>query len=178
MAVWFTADTHLGHGNIIKFCKRPFKTTTEMDGVMIGRWNELVAPTDTIWHVGDFAFGDHLPYLRHLNGTKHLILGNHDHSNRVKPAKSAWASIGTMAHFTLEDTPIVLCHYALRVWNRSHYGALHFYGHSHGNLPGDTQSCDVGVDCWDFRPVSLEQIKQRLSMSRKRGEPDHHQSKD
>jgi hypothetical protein len=31
--------------------------------------------------------------------------------------------------------PIVLCHYAMRVWNRSHHGAWHLYGHSRGNLP-------------------------------------------
>jgi calcineurin-like phosphoesterase family protein len=53
------------------------------------------------------------------------------------------------------DIQVVLCHYAMRVWRNAHHGALHFYGHSHGNLPGDAQSLDVGVDCWDFAPASF-----------------------
>jgi hypothetical protein len=53
----------------------------------------------------------------------------------------------------------VLCHYALRTWNGSHRGALRLYGHSHGGLAGDSQSVDVGVDCWDFRPVTLDEIR-------------------
>jgi calcineurin-like phosphoesterase family protein len=58
------------------------------------------------------------------------------------------------------------------VWNASHHGALHFYGHSHGNLPGDSQSLDVGVDCWDFRPASLAEIRARLATLPTRREPD------
>ena len=81
-----------------------------------------------------------------------------------------------MMDITLPDgTMVVLCHYAMRVWSRSHHGAIHLYGHSHGNLPGDSQSCDVGVDCWDFAPVSIEEIRVRLARSPGRAERDHHQ---
>jgi calcineurin-like phosphoesterase family protein len=67
-----------------------------------------------------------------------------------------------MAEVKVDGIRIVMLHYSMRVWPASHYGALHFYGHSHGNLLGDRQSLDVGVDCWDFRPVRLEEIQQRL----------------
>lgn len=174
MAIWFTADNHFGHFNIIRLAKRPFQTLEEMDEVMIARWNERVAPGDTVYHVGDFALRDHNPYLMRLHGQKHLVIGNHDHSNRVKKA-TGWWTVDSMKTVTVEGTPVMLCHYGLRVWSRSHYGALHFYGHSHGNLPGDSQCTDVGVDCWDFRPVSLDEIKARLATLRKRGEPGHHQ---
>ena len=141
---------------------------------MIAKWNNRVARGDTVYHLGDFAFCDHTPYLRRLNGQKRLVVGNHDHSNRVKKAVG-WSTVDSLLHVKVEDTPIVLCHYGMRVWNGSHYGALHFYGHSHGSLPGDAQSCDVGVDCWDFRPVSLEEIRTRLVEQAVRAEPDHHQ---
>lgn len=176
MAIWFTADTHFGHNRIRELAKRPFATVDEMDAAMISRWNQRVSSLDTVYHVGDFAFSSHDNYLLVLKGQKHLIRGNHDHSNRIKKA-TGWASISDMLTVEIDKTPIVLCHYGLRVWSRSHYGALHFYGHSHGNLPGDSQSCDVGVDCWDFRPVSLDEIRARLATSKKRGEPDHHQPK-
>ncbi len=40
-----------------------------------------------------------------------------------------------LAEISVHGQPIVICHYAMRVWNRSHHGAWHLYGHSHGNLP-------------------------------------------
>lgn len=171
--IWYTADHHFGHKRIIELAHRPFSSVEEMDEEMVRRWNAIVARGDTVYHVGDFAFADHTPYLSRLNGQKRLILGNHDHSNRVKAAKG-WATVDSMLTIKDGETPIVLCHYGLRVWNRSHYGALHFYGHSHGSLPGDSQSCDVGVDCWSFAPVSLDEIRSRLGAHPMRGEPDHH----
>lgn len=175
--VWFTADHHFGHERICMLAQRPFLTTVEMDEVMIERWNARVATGDTVYHLGDFAFDDHDKYLRRLKGQKRLIIGNHDHSNRVKKA-TGWQSIDGLLNTKVGEQQIALCHYGLRVWKASHHGALHFYGHSHGNLPGDSQSADVGVDCWDFRPVNLQEIRDRLATQRLRGEePDHHKAR-
>jgi calcineurin-like phosphoesterase family protein len=144
MKEWFTSDHHFGHKRIIELANRPFGTVEEMDAVMIERWNERVKIGDMVYHLGDFAFGDHTPYLTRLNGQKRLVKGNHDHSNRVKKAEG-WSTVDTLLHVTSQEgIPLVLCHYAMRVWSRSHYGAIHLYGHSHGNLPGDSQSGDVG----------------------------------
>lgn len=170
---WFTSDTHFGHKMLIERGHRPFVSVEEMDQVMVDRWNERVSPGDTVFHLGDFAFAEHDPFLQRLRGMKRLILGNHDHSRRWKRA-TLWHTIDAMLHVTVEETPLALCHYAMRVWALSHYGALHLYGHSHGRLPGDSQSLDVGVDCWDFRPVSLEEIRDRLATFAPRSEPDHH----
>ncbi len=63
-----------------------------------------------------------------------------------------WASIQDYAELVVDHRMLVLFHYSLRVWNRSHFGSLSLYGHSHGTLPGTAASCDVGVDVWDFRP--------------------------
>lgn len=73
---------------------------------------------------------------------------------------------------------IVLCHYAMRVWDQSHYGTWHLHGHSHGTLPDikEMLSCDVGVDCWNFTPVSMEQLN--AHMAKKIWKPvDHHGNK-
>jgi len=173
VAEWFTADTHFGHARVIELARRPFASLAEMDETLIARWNERVAPGDHVYHLGDFAFADHNLYLPRLNGEKRLIRGNHDHSNRIRKAEG-WRAIDDMLAIETDGVAIVLCHYGLRVWKRSHRGALHFYGHSHGSLPGDSQSIDVGVDCWDFRPVSLAEIKVRLATQPLRREPDHH----
>lgn len=175
--VWFTADTHFGHRRIIELAKRPFASVEEMDEAMIARWNAVVGKEDLVHHLGDFAFTDHNPYLSRLNGIKYLTLGNHDYESRVDKARG-WSSVDNYREIKVDDTSVVLFHYGMRVWNKSHHGAIHLYGHSHHSLPGDSQSCDVGVDAWLFQPVSLETIKKRLLLSPKRVEPDHHQAKE
>lgn len=168
--VWFTGDTHFGHSKIIEYCKRPFENVREMDGALVASWNAIVGPDDDVWHLGDFAYrGTKSPgdYLNRLTGRKHLIAGNHD--SEESATDPGWASVQQMAEVVVESTRLVLCHYGLRVWPRHHHGSLHLYGHSHGALPGDRQSCDVGVDVSGYRPVSLTEIRRNLKALPERG---------
>lgn len=176
---WFVADTHLDHyttteRNIIIFAKRPFSSIDEMNAVIVNNWNSTVAPNDFVYHLGDFAFSDHTPWLERLHGIKFLIPGNHDTSKRLKEAVGWQAIEAPIKKIKLDGKVIILCHYAMRTWPQSHRGVLHFYGHSHGNLPGDSQSCDVGVDCWNFKPVDLASIMLRMKSHVQRIELDHH----
>lgn len=173
MSVWFTSDLHFGHANIIGYCARPFSSVEEMDAALVANWNSVVRADDEVWHLGDFATRSAesaATYRRRLNGAIHLIWGNHD-SDQVRRS-SLWASSQPYAEITVDSTRLVLCHYAMRVWHRSHRGALHLYGHSHGMLPGDRQSVDVGVDypAWRYRPASLREIRRHLSTLPERGQ--------
>ena len=79
--IYFTADTHFNHINIIKFCDRPYELIDEMNEALIENWNSVVGKDDEIYHLGDFGWGDNvdnLDILRRLNGTKYLVKGNHD----------------------------------------------------------------------------------------------------
>ena len=168
--IWFTADSHFGHANIIKLCNRPFQDIREHDEDLIARWNAVVRPDDILWHLGDCCYRSAKApssYLSRLHGRKHLVRGNHD-VHQISSA-AGWESIQEMAHIKVDDRRITLCHYAMRVWPASHHGSLHLYGHSHGRLPGDRQSLDVGVDCWDFYPVGMEQILERMQTLPERG---------
>lgn len=51
--IYFTADTHFGHCNVIRFCDRPFASAEEMDEAMIQNWNERVTGNDTVYILGD-----------------------------------------------------------------------------------------------------------------------------
>lgn len=62
-------------------------------------------------------------------------------------------------------TVLVLCHYPLESWDRSHYGSYHLHGHSHGNTPAKKFRIDVGVDCTDFYPLSLKEVGERINES-------------
>ena len=84
--IFFTSDTHFGHANIIKYCARPFASVQEMNRELIARWNAVVGPRDTVYHLGDFAFGkasEAPTFLRKLNGAKKILIrGNHDRNAR------------------------------------------------------------------------------------------------
>jgi calcineurin-like phosphoesterase family protein len=167
--IHFTSDTHWGHKNIIQYSNRPFTSVEDMNEALIKNWNDRVAYNDTVYHLGDFAF---MPYdmlkrtARRLNGTKHLILGNHDKTiiqSRTDLLDSkTFDSIQNYYELKHEGEFIVLFHYGQRVWNKSHHGSIMLYGHSHGSLPPFGKSVDVGVDCKEiteeYRPVSFDEV--------------------
>lgn len=176
MALFFVADNHFGHRNIIDHSNRPFSSASEMDEEMIRRWNAVVTAKDTVYHLGDVGLcsSDRLQeILRKLKGTIHLIPGNHDKPNTALHTKcrSRFKSISPLMDLYVSDHTapkgkrlIVLCHYAMRSWNCSHWGSWHLFGHSHGMLPDlpEALSFDVGVDCWDFTPISYNQVRSRM----------------
>jgi calcineurin-like phosphoesterase family protein len=185
MSDFFTSDPHFGHANIIKYCNRPFHSAGEMDQAIIDRWNARVGPGDTLYCLGDWCLGRGsrsigqaaASYRERINcGRIVMLWGNHDRKGRNDPLfQKQFEGVHDLLEIDIAGQPIVLCHYALRVWNRSHRGAFHLYGHSHGSLPDDpaARSFDCGVDCFDYYPISMEQVVDR--MSKKKWQPlDHH----
>lgn len=162
--IYFTSDTHLGHANIIKYCNRPFDNVQEMDRVIIENWNSVVSQDDWVYHLGDFSMGDPIHYARQLNGRIILLLGNHDH-NRLSALYKAFGkeNIHELLKIKVEGHTIVLCHYAMRVWHKSHFNSWHLYGHSHGKLQGEGKSFDVGVDSWDYTPISVRDVAAEMN---------------
>lgn len=165
MRKFFTADTHFGHLNIIKYCNRPFDLEDEMTAELIKRWNEIVGNNDLVYHLGDFAFGsaDYARWVRNqLKGRIILIRGNHE-----KPALEAhkrWHIFEEVRDYLTTEvngTSVVLSHYPFRSWDKMHRGALHFFGHVHGKLDRDLLpgSLDVGVDSNNFYPWSEDQLE-------------------
>lgn len=178
--VFFTSDTHFGHANIIKFSNRPFASVDEMDATLIDNINKVVGPNDVLYHLGDWSFKDPVPYRQRIRcDNVHLILGNHDHKRLNRLYAAGFKSIDSQLEIKVDGNDITLNHYAMRCWNKSHRGAWHLYGHSHGSLPDDPNSLsfDCGVDCWDYKPIGIEQVRE--VMSRKTFLPiDHHGKRD
>ena len=159
MTVFFTADTHFGHGGALGLYRRPFGSVAEVDAAMLAAWRATVGPEDEVWHLGDFAVGrkvDAGGLLAALPGRKHLITGNNDPA--AVTSLPGWASVQPYAELVLDDTPLVLCHYAFRTWRNMGRGAWNLHGHSHGRLKPLPRQVDVGVDAWQFRPVTLAEI--------------------
>jgi calcineurin-like phosphoesterase family protein len=171
--IWFTADHHFGHANILGFCKRPFATVEQMNETLIAHWNRVVGPQDLVYHLGDIFL---MPAVearkirQRLHGRICLVRGNHDKT--ADSLKSGFEWIKDYYELKVDDAEapggrrrVVLCHYAFRVWNKSHHGSWHLYGHSHGSLGADPNSLslDVGVDCHGYMPLCYTRVKEIMA---------------
>ncbi|WP_294640413.1 metallophosphoesterase [uncultured Aureimonas sp.] len=137
-------------------------TVDEHDDALVDLWNAVVRPGDVVWHLGDFAYKTKRhpqEHFRRLNGVKHLVMGNHD-GNAVTSRE--WASVQDTAEIVVDSVRLFLAHYPHLEWPRYWRQSVHLFGHVHGNREGVGRSCDVGVDAWSYRPVTLDEIMQKL----------------
>jgi calcineurin-like phosphoesterase family protein len=160
MTIFFTSDTHFGHGGALGLYHRPFPSVPAMNEAMIARWNATVGPEDEIWHLGDFAIKQPAAavaeWLGRLDGKKHLVAGNNDPPETT--GQSGWASVVPYAELSVDGVFLVLCHYPFRSWRRMTKGSVNLHGHCHGRLKPQPRQVDVGVDSWDFRPITVTEI--------------------
>lgn len=79
--IFFTSDWHIGHKNILDYDQRPFRDLDHMHKVLINNYNSCVKENMTCYFLGDMGLckGDIIKdVIKQLQGTKVLILGNHD----------------------------------------------------------------------------------------------------
>ncbi len=187
--LFFTSDKHLGHefmvkgmrdkeGNLLPGAHIPrpmFSSVEEMDEAIIERNNERVKKGDLVYDLGDHFLKitqeKAREYQRRLVGNRYGLKGNHDKTATSLASTFVWyrsleeITLGQPYFNADERQMIVLCHYSMRVWRNSHRGSWMLYGHSHGMLPElpELLSFDIGVDCWNFYPVSIEEVKAKMA---------------
>ena len=174
MRTFFTSDTHFDDQSGIQYFNRPFKSVDEMNMVMVEKWNSVINDNDTVYHLGDFTLAD-IPHftkwVRRLNGNIKILPGSHDHpwlkdfvvSERVQVIAPLLSLEIPEIMAGKNPQVIALCHYSMQVWDRSNHGSWHLFGHSHGKLKGIGLSFDVGVDCTEFTPLSLERVASKMA---------------
>ena len=130
--IYYIADMHFGHTNVLRFDNRPFPDTAQMDDTLIQNWNERVTSEDTVYVLGDAFWKNEensIRIMERLQGHKHLIQGNHD---RVKgKLRPYWESIEQYAEVNDENRLVILSHYPILFYKNQHYGAVMLYGHVH-----------------------------------------------
>ncbi len=167
--IYFTADLHFYHDNIIKHSNRPFSNSEEMNAELIKNWNKKIHHQDEVYILGDFTMkGSALAteILSKLKGKKHLILGNHDSFVAQSSFdKSLFASISDYKELKYMNHLFILMHYPLLEWNAFYKGSIHLHGHQHNkpdynffNLSKAINRYDVGVDANYMSPVSADEI--------------------
>lgn len=170
MKTWFSADYHLNHANIIRYCRRPFKSVEEMNSTIINNHNSRVDDNDIVFFIGDFLFrnssggkeGEGLPdkaehFIKQLKGRLHFIKGNHDNNNSLKTSiESIYIRHGghkiCLVHNPFHSDPSC---------------TINLVGHIHNQwkikrLNKKSVMINVGVDVFDFKPVTFEEINKRL----------------
>lgn len=190
MKRYFTSDLHFSHANIIKYCDRPYKSVEQMNADIIRRWNNVITPEDLVYIIGDFGYiniEEGKDLLSQLNGSKILILGNHD-DNLSKCEKMGFLAVVDSLEIELCKIKFKLYHYPyftwkdwfgkyIRGWNLSHFDRRHFpgdedvllHGHVHNRWGKHNKAKTMINVCWDVwnRPVGLNEIISILKKGQK-----------
>lgn len=181
--VYFIADTHFGHENIIKYCNRPFKTALDMNNTLIKNWNRVVSNKDIVYHLGDLALCSNEvlePIIKVLNGKKILIRGNHD-SKSIATYENVGLTVLRNPPILLKEHGLILSHIPLP--DTSIPGDyINIHGHIHNKLLNEVSYHNqlemleypdelynpkkhicVSVDVTNFKPVSIDDILDKIN---------------
>jgi calcineurin-like phosphoesterase family protein len=186
--VFFTSDTHFQHRFVAGL--RGFATPEEHDEAVIANWNDAITAGDTVWHLGDVGMGRaFLPLIGRLNGTIHLITGNHD---AVWPGHRAahkhqrewlgfFASVQPFARKRIAGYHVLLSHFPYegdsgpedrhsqyRLRNEGMW-LLHGHVHSTQVLTPGTRQIHVGLDAWGLRPAPLNEVERLITWQENQG---------
>jgi calcineurin-like phosphoesterase family protein len=193
---FFTSDTHLGHALMMQ--TRGFASIEEHNAAVISRWNKEVRPEDTVFLLGDAVMGrrrDTLPLFYQMNGTKHLISGNHDdcwpgHANAWTHAAEylrVFASVQPFMRLSINGQLVLLSHFPYAVdrsedprftqYRLKDEGAWLLHGHTHSSLRRTSaREIHVGMDAWELVPVAETRIvgMMRVTLAREEREKEQH----
>lgn len=185
MTIYFSSDQHFWHANVIRYCNRPFKYVEEMNEAMIYNWNSVVKPEDTVYDLGDFSFAGRSVelYSARLVGKKRLISGNHDpihphNKHQKKKVKQGepdywkkfyeshgWEVGDLIEEITFEGVKFILSHMPYDTVDARYVNFLPknngewlLCGHIHEKWLMKDKMINVGVDAWNGKPVSIEEI--------------------
>lgn len=180
--IFFISDTHFGHSKIIDYCKRPFSSIEEHDKALIQNWNNTVGQDDTVFHLGDFAYGNSqfiANIIKQLNGNIILIKGNHDLRNMNPTLYNIFSDVVYQARILIDKQTVYLNHFPFLCFDHGDINlykdnySIQLFGHVHSgpltsskdvsrlNILFPTQY-DVGVDNNNYTPISWADVKNKI----------------
>jgi len=167
--IFVTADLHLGHNNIIKYCNRPFTSIKSMNSTLIKNWNRTVGINDIVYFLGDLGYNrgklstDY--WLNKLNGRIIFIKGNHDSSRNIKfLSRKLLVNRGNI--FLLVHNPMDIP----KSWKR-----WSIHGHVHNNdmvkfpfINRKRKTINVSTELTGYRPVEMTRIRRLVESNKPR----------
>lgn len=163
---YFSSDFHLGHAKVIIYDKRPYPNVDIMDEDIIACCMRTLKPGDSFYYLGDWAWRNgegRLATLASSGAQLFFIKGNHDKKDTVKLYQKYGTYLGEQKKIKVGEQEIVLNHYCMLVWDKSHHGSWHLYGHSHHSLPvwTDSKKLDVGWNGY-YKLLSFDDIAKMM----------------
>ncbi len=161
MGIFFTADTHFGDSNIIRYENRPFSSIEEMDRILIENWNNTVSVKDRVFLVGDFSaygFEKSCEICQQLNGDKFLVMGNHDTENEQYYYECGFS--GVSRYPIIYEGFWIISHEPVYINRNMPYANI--FGHVHANpIYADVseQSFCVSAERINYTPIEFSEIK-------------------
>lgn len=174
----FFSDPHFWHRNIIEYAERPFESVEEMNDALIRNYNRVVRASDNVLWLGDCFFCGHDDAKRimdQLNGTKTLILGNHDESETAMLRRGFHMVIPHTCRLDIAGHPVLACHYpykSRKLSEEDRYdmrfmgrrparvpGQILMHGHTHARHRRRDNEIHVGVDAWGQAPAPLAEVE-------------------
>lgn len=166
--IYFGADLHLGHRNVIDFSDRPFSSLEDMNNFFISELDRIIKPGDEVYLLGDITWKNHRYFLEKIQGKKKgitLIKGNHDGKETIKDKH--WKEVLDYKEIKIGETKLVLCHYPIESWNKMRYGSIHLHGHTHNNISNEVNKIDnrldVGYDSTKKVLISIDEVLNRIN---------------
>lgn len=184
MENYYISDLHLGHKNALKFDNRSFESLEEQDRTVLKNINNSVKKGDNLYLLGDIFWYSSDEAYKMLDEIEcqniFLITGNHDWWVKGAERRKRLSGVYDLKRITDKGRIVILCHFPLAVWDQSHRGSYHLYGHVHRNLAEDGMSDThqilehpemanaYNVGCmlpWmDYTPRTLDEIINRCKL--------------
>lgn len=195
-----TSDWHIGHENSLKFDNRPFRDLNHMHRVLVNNFNACVPKNGVTYFLGDVGLckGELLAkIINKLNGTKILVLGNHDKGMNAM-YKLGFDMVMNGAMIIIAKEFVTMTHCPLKGVRRERtdlmekgdpeenwhgekkyhkytipdFGQFHLHGHIHSPNGGKStktqgRQFDVGLPANQYRPVSFSEIESWIAKTLK-----------
>lgn len=166
--IWFSADHHLKHGNVIKFPgagdhpgRTIFGSIEEHDEHIIQAHNSVVKKNDKVYFLGDLAWNSAgLQLVERMAGNKTLVMGNHDNMMSQKYLAKIGKLQGAVClskhiNAVLTHIPVHPCQFKGRF-------DYNIHGHLHSHVLPDPRYLNVSLERIDYTPINLAEVIQRL----------------
>ena len=165
--IWFTSDLHFNHDQPFIWKDRGYSSVQEINEEQVARFYSFVTHEDTVYILGDCMMGmdisSGLAYLRRLNGTKYLVIGNHATAARIEEYKKSgiFADIQFAYRLRHKGHSYFLSHYPTITANGEDLRTVNLFGHTHQtttHFEDRKYMYHVGVDSNYGFPISLDEI--------------------
>lgn len=174
--------SYLNHNREFVYKVRGFDSIWDMNRAIVDRWNEVVAPDDDVYVLGDLCLGgagalqDNKHLIQSLKGNIHIVRGNHDTDARIEMYNECWnvVEIENAIYLKYKGYNFYMSHYPTMTANLEKESlkacTINLYAHTHqkSNFYNDIPYMyHVGVDSHDCRPVLLDDAIEEMKAKAK-----------